>query len=64
MSIEVDSRNVGRIIGMKGATINQLQSEYNVKITIAKDDYVSKEIRILGIFDNNDNWWCWIFCYQ
>lgn len=56
MSIEVDSRNIGRIIGQRGATIKQLQSDYNVQISIGKDEFVSKvwNHEFLGIFDNND----------
>lgn len=36
--VEIDGRNVGKIIGPKGATIRQLQSEYNVTISIANED--------------------------
>lgn len=37
VSVEIENRNVGRIIGPRGATIKQLQSEYNVSISISKE---------------------------
>lgn len=37
-SVEIESRNVGKIIGPKGATIRSLQEEYNVNISISKED--------------------------
>lgn len=38
MSIEIDGRNAGKIIGPRGATIKQLQEDYNVQISISKND--------------------------
>ena len=37
-SIEIDGRNVGKLIGPRGATIKQLQDQYRVRISISKDD--------------------------
>lgn len=37
-SVEIDGRNVGKIIGPRGATIKQLQDEYRVNISISKED--------------------------
>lgn len=37
-SVAIDNRNVGRIIGPKGATIRSLQMEYNVQISISKEN--------------------------
>jgi polyribonucleotide nucleotidyltransferase len=37
-SIEIDSFNVGKIIGPRGATIKQIQDQYRVRIAISKDD--------------------------
>lgn len=37
-SVAIDGRSVGRIIGPKGATIRQLQSDFNVNISISKED--------------------------
>lgn len=34
----IESRLVGKIIGPRGATIQQLQNEYNVHISISKED--------------------------
>lgn len=48
-SIEIESRYVGRIIGPKGATIRQLQSDYNVKISISKED---NDVRFNRTFPN------------
>lgn len=45
-SVLIESRLVGKLIGPRGATIQQLQSEYNVHISISKeDDAVSIEWR-------------------
>lgn len=44
-SVLIESRLVGKLIGPRGATIQQLQSEYNVHISISKeDDQVSFQI--------------------
>lgn len=45
-SVEIEGRNVGKIIGPKGATIRQLQSDYNVNISISKDD---NEVKIISL---------------
>lgn len=37
-SVLIESRLVGKLIGPRGATIQQLQSEYNVHISISKED--------------------------
>jgi polyribonucleotide nucleotidyltransferase len=37
-SVEIDGRNVGKIIGPRGSTIKQLQDEFNVHISISKED--------------------------
>ena len=37
-SIEIEPQNIGRIIGARGATIKQLQSDFNVIISISKED--------------------------
>jgi polyribonucleotide nucleotidyltransferase len=42
-SVEIESRNVGKIIGTKGAKIKQLQTDYNVRITISKE---SNQVRL------------------
>lgn len=36
--LEVEPGKVGRVVGSKGATIQQLQSDYSVKIDIEKED--------------------------
>lgn len=36
--VEVEPGKVGKVIGPKGAVINELQSEYGVKIDIEKED--------------------------
>ena len=36
--IKIAGRNVGKLIGVKGATIKQLQSDHNVRISISKED--------------------------
>lgn len=36
-SVIIEGRNVGKVIGPKGATIRQLQEEFNVRISIARD---------------------------
>jgi len=37
-SVLIESRLVGKLIGPRGATIQQLQTEYNVHISISKED--------------------------
>lgn len=37
-SVLIESRLVGKLIGPRGATIQQLQNEYNVHISISKED--------------------------
>ncbi|CRL02905.1 CLUMA_CG015872, isoform A [Clunio marinus] len=37
-SVLIESRMVGKLIGPRGATIQQLQNEYNVHISISKED--------------------------
>lgn len=37
-SIEIEPSKVGRVVGSKGSTINQLQTDFNVKIDIDKED--------------------------
>lgn len=37
-TIKVETAKVGRIVGSKGATINQLQDDHKVKIDIGKED--------------------------
>lgn len=36
--LEIEPTKVGRIVGKGGATINQLQSDFSVKIDIEKED--------------------------
>lgn len=38
VDVEIAGRSVGQLIGPKGATIKQLQSDYNVRISVSKDD--------------------------
>lgn len=47
-SVAIDSRNVGRIIGPKGATIRQLQDDYNVNISISKENDAVKSDALPG----------------
>ncbi|CRL05202.1 CLUMA_CG017979, isoform A [Clunio marinus] len=37
-NIEIEPRDVGKIIGTKGATIRQLQDDYNVRINISREE--------------------------
>jgi polyribonucleotide nucleotidyltransferase len=37
-TVEIEGRNVGKIIGPRGATIKQLQDDYRVQISISKED--------------------------
>lgn len=53
-SVLIESRLVGKLIGPRGATIQQLQSEYNVHISISKeDDAVSFSLKSQTRFFNN-----------
>jgi len=36
--IKIQGRNVGKLIGVRGATIKQMQEEYKVRISISKED--------------------------
>lgn len=43
--LKIEARNVGKLIGPKGATIREIQDQYNVKISISKEnDPVSKSL--------------------
>lgn len=46
-SVLIESRLVGKLIGPRGATIQQLQSEYNVHISISKEDDPVSQARFL-----------------
>jgi predicted PilT family ATPase len=47
----IDSSFVGKLIGRKGATIQQLRREYKVRISIAKEDEpVSTSGKVSGKF--------------
>lgn len=62
-SVLIESRLVGKLIGPRGATIQQLQSEYNVHISISKeDDAVS--YAYLEIFSKHLEQWRDIFFSQ
>lgn len=37
-SLEIEGRSIGRLIGTRGATIKKLQSDFNVNISISKED--------------------------
>jgi polyribonucleotide nucleotidyltransferase len=42
--IKIESRHVGKVIGPRGATIKELQQQFNVRISIAKEnDEVSEK---------------------
>lgn len=46
-TIKIHPREVGKIIGSKGSTIKSLQQEYNVKISISKENgQVSQHVKI------------------
>lgn len=47
-SVEIDSRNIGKIIGPRGATIKQLQTDYNVHISISKEE--ESQVRFNSLF--------------
>ncbi|XP_070490328.1 probable ATP-dependent RNA helicase DDX43 [Chironomus tepperi] len=36
--LKIEGRNVGKLIGVRGATIKQMQDEHNVRIFISKED--------------------------
>ncbi|KAL7018138.1 hypothetical protein ACKWTF_010652 [Chironomus riparius] len=36
--LKIEGRNVGKLIGVRGATIKQMQEEHNVRISISKED--------------------------
>jgi polyribonucleotide nucleotidyltransferase len=45
----IDSGKVGKIVGAKGAIIQELQSNFEVKINISKeDDEVSLKLKLHG----------------
>lgn len=50
--IRVDENKIGRIIGSRGATINQIQDESGARVDIAKDsDGYEKEVTLSGPAD-------------
>ena len=49
-SMLIESRLVGKIIGPRGATIQQLQNEYNVHISISKEDDAVRFWLLVEIF--------------
>lgn len=53
-TLEIASSNIGKLIGSRGATIKKLQSDYNVNISISKED---NEVKFV-LFHNS--WKCYI----
>ena len=49
--LKIEGRNVGKLIGVRGATIKQIQEQYNVRISISKEDdeVILKRLIILRI---------------
>lgn len=45
-TLEIAPRIVGRLIGVKGATIRQLKADYHIGIEIAQEDNAVKKIGI------------------
>lgn len=52
-SVLIESRLVGKLIGPRGATIQQLQSEYNVHISISKEDDAVSYNKYFRLFSRN-----------
>lgn len=62
-SVLIESRLVGKLIGPRGATIQQLQSEYNVHISISKEDDAVSFFTSFPFLEakNNADFFLWIF---
>lgn len=51
-SLEIEGSNIGRLIGTRGATIKKLQSDFNVTISISKEDNDVNTIHCFAIHFN------------